>query len=134
MDSELYKTIYNLLQNQNELHFTTKSGGQGGEIIEVFLNEKHIGEVYMYDNKQDRWANVPHGTEEELNLGQDVKQWIYDYFFPYAIEKNCICDSYEGYFEIDETELGLGFSGESTWEGQVEENSGYMGIEQEEEE
>ena len=77
MDSELYKTIYNLLQNQNELHFTTKSGGQGGEIIEVFLNEKHIGEVYMYDNKQDRWANVPHGTEEELNLGQDVKQWIY---------------------------------------------------------
>ena len=82
----------------------------------IQLNEKPIGEVYTWDSDERMHRNIVHGNDVEARLAAEIKEWMYEAFFPYVVARDIICDSYRCEFEIDEGVLTLGISGEWSYD------------------
>ena len=115
--------IKKLLEAGQSLTFTSESSGQGGEKVIIQLNDKPIGEVYTWDKEERRHRNIVHGNEVEAKLAAEIKEWIFDVFFSYAVDNQIICDSYRCDFHIDKGILALGILGECSYDG-IEETEG----------
>ena len=109
--------------------FTSESSGQGGEKVIIHLNDKPIGEVYTWDSDERMHRNIVHGTEVEARLAAEIKEWMYEAFFPYVVARDIICDSYRCDFQIDESVLTLGISGEWSFDGDQGSEGGMMVLE-----
>ena len=129
MNQSTVLQIKNILEAGHSLTFTSESSGQGGEKVIVQLNDKPIGEVYTWDKEERRHRNVVHGSDVEAKLAGEIKEWMYDAFFPYVAARDIICDSYRCDFQIDEDVLTLGISGEWSYDGMEETEGGMMVIE-----
>ena len=123
MDQTTLLQIKKLLEAGQSLTFTSESSGQGGEKVIIQLNDKPIGEVYTWDKEEKRHHNIVHGNKVEAKLAAEIKEWIFDVFFSYVVDRQIICDSYRCDFHIDEGILALGILGEWSYDG-IEETEG----------
>ena len=129
MNKSTLLQIKNTLEAGHSLTFTSESSGQGGEKVIVQLNDKPIGEVYIWDKEEKRRRNIVHGNDVEAKLAGEIKEWMYEAFFPYVVARDIICDSYRCEFEIDEGVLTLGISGEWSFDGAHGSEGGMMVLE-----
>ena len=129
MNKSTLLQIKNILAAGHLLTFKSESSGQGGEKVIIQLNDKPIGEVYTWDEEERRHRNIVHGNEVEAKLASEIKEWMYEAFFPYVVARDIICDSYRCDFQIYEGVLTLGISGERSFDGMEETEGGMMVLE-----
>lgn len=99
--------IIELLKKGNTLSMTNRSGGQGGEIYSVYLNDEEIGEKYINGKK------IRKGSESEVKLAEDIKDWGHCEFVDFLSDNDFWFTTYESKFSLSKNKLVVAIYGES---------------------
>lgn len=110
MEDTLKTNIFNKVDKGNHLSFKINLEMQGGPLVQIFLNDRGIGQIYTYDSIEKSYKHIPKGTSSELKLADSLEEWVHNDFFQFITNDDqnlTFGDPIEGLFFLIEKEIFL---------------------------